>query len=626
MKRGAYIANMDFSYLNVRKEPGGEIVGRLEKSGVVIALDDNEAVSGSYSWVRVHIPMNYANGVNHGWIALVPHLRFEPAARLDMWRYLSGVAPGQQRQHVHAMQSGEMIQVTAPETGSLFYHVKGHAVGVPNNYEAFGFDNDFIYRYYDSSPYESGRMYVNNPVVKGGAVVMIAGVKWLYRFMRPGQVISYPLKVGWFNEQTGRLVELRDGNGNPQPNPTPFTHMIQLVAIHNTYTFPSGVELNDVAEIRSFWPAGNGKPEEPFERYWYAAGHGLVGWRDEKHHTSRHNYVSLLNIPGKHIKQTIDWLPEITDPGGIIFVDNQNEEPPEMPTFQKHYNMENAGFAGDPVKAIKPPDRPGGEIIIATPRSWQIGYEVNTDRHEENVSPMIVNDPGGGGWKFEPAWSQMVAWAYQSNRRLEPGFYQVDVSMWADNVPDTDREKWAFSLYLKIEGKIYSHWHNDRVMPRFNLADHTVPALGNKQARFWFEVTTAVNVDEIGFMFTTDYAQEQGAFLVSHADVYKTVEGVVDSARLLLEVNATGVVPIAPPAVDPPAEPGEPVPPPIDPPHSDGAFWHELTTTESTMAFVAREYANTPWGDPAHNWIVLVNRLVTLLEAQGMTPPPDNLE
>jgi hypothetical protein len=101
-----------------------------------------------------------------------------------------------------------------------------------------------------------------------------SGTGWMPRMWRPGQTFN--------RQETTRFYRKSDCALQRQSNwSTPLT----FERIHTTWTSEGGITLTNVAELS--WFAG-GRIDE---RYWYAAGLGLVAWQK---YNGKRSWVSEL--------------------------------------------------------------------------------------------------------------------------------------------------------------------------------------------------------------------------------------------------------------------------------------------------------------------------------------------
>jgi hypothetical protein len=168
---------------------------------------------------------------------------------IDLLPYLRG--DGRSYRVGNGGGSFEVFQTQSE--GDAFYQIKAWDDLSVVNWEGFSVDNEFIRRDVDTSP-GGGRFYrqFNAP--------------WVRRYMRPGQSFAQQKRVQFYRASDCAPLGVYSGT---------VTDVIEFVAHHRRYTFPARdwrpVTLDDVIELR--WTQG--------ERYWYARGYGLVGWRRE---------------------------------------------------------------------------------------------------------------------------------------------------------------------------------------------------------------------------------------------------------------------------------------------------------------------------------------------------------
>lgn len=196
-------------------------------------------------------------------------------------------------------------------SGNRFYHTKGNEVKA--EWEELWDDPGYIYRGTDTSPgderyytlYESIDEYINgNP-----------GSRWAERHMSVGELYFRRPYVVFFNKSDCSLVV--GGYWDPS--------WLKFQAIHESYTFDTGFTLDNVVELA--WMPGNEQgPTQPVdERYFYAEGYGLVGWKkssngwqsaiSEEHapgdrEDNLREEISCLNNTS-HVRQS--WSPKLLD-------------------------------------------------------------------------------------------------------------------------------------------------------------------------------------------------------------------------------------------------------------------------------------------------------------------------
>lgn len=408
----------------------------------------------------------------------------------DLYPYLG--TDGKSR--IHTLETswagaGEMIQVQRTPGSGIFYHVKGH--GFTNcNYEVFKVTETDIYRLYDTSPGNNELYSINN----------FQGEVWLPRFVDEGYVHRFDIKLDWFDKTTGQ--EIQKGNEN-------FGHYLEVVAFYDQYTFPSGIVVQDVVELRSFFGEN-----QPFERYWYAKGMGLVGWQSDT--DDRVSYIN--NILPLHVsdlqREQIGWLgePSAPEPDNL---DDVVPEPPVIPDEEKEYgelNFTNTNFAGAPesVQEIRK------NIYIATPYGWQVSYK--TFEENDFAGPNVINVPGdeNPGWKLEPAATKMFVTMYNENVALPKGVYKVTFDFEVVGATFNTEYQWQWGLYTVYDNSVYNHKTGleNGGWPTFNGADHS-----GTQRHFFFEVKENVELDAIGFAASTLFSMQNGHLLLKYFNI-----------------------------------------------------------------------------------------------------------
>lgn len=196
----------------------------------------------------------------------------------------------------HTWSSGIERMQTQIE-GRRFFHVKGGPGAADHNWEELWYDNQYIRRGTDISPSEEEYYQTE----EDGEY----GQKWIPRIVRVGgKHLAVPL-VTFRYKSNGQNVSGKD--------PYHFGHWIELKQIHESFTFESGITLNNVIELWGYLDDG-GKFGLNFERYFYAKGFGLVGWTDPT--KDWRSYIKVIQVKGvnnlaRKVVPTIH-LPELT--------------------------------------------------------------------------------------------------------------------------------------------------------------------------------------------------------------------------------------------------------------------------------------------------------------------------
>ena len=186
----------------------------------------------------------------------------------------------------HTWSSGIERMQTQVE-GRRFFHAKGGPGASDHNWEELWYDNQYIRRGTDISPSEE-EYYTTE---EDGEY----GQKWIPRIARVGDKhLAVPLVI-FRHKSNGQNVQGKE--------PYHFGHWIELKKIHESYTFESGITLNDVVELWGYLDDG-GKLGLNFERYFYAKGYGLVGWMDPT--KNWRSYIKVPKVAGvNHLKRKV---------------------------------------------------------------------------------------------------------------------------------------------------------------------------------------------------------------------------------------------------------------------------------------------------------------------------------
>ncbi len=210
----------------------------------------------------------------------------------DLLPYLKGDGRPYELEYKIAGNSGTQT-VQTQEEGKLFYNVKGQ------EWERLYWDPETIYREADTSE-APDKYYVQ---MKDG----VSGADWVKRNMDPGEEYQTDLLVKHYWKATGELrAEAQVSN------------TLRLVAVHDTYTFKSGIILQDVVEMA--WIIG-GQPEE---LYYYAKGYGLVAWKQVKRGWESYICEELLGRPDL-VREVVRWLPD--DPSPLYYKPTSDIKP-----------------------------------------------------------------------------------------------------------------------------------------------------------------------------------------------------------------------------------------------------------------------------------------------------------
>lgn len=205
----------------------------------------------------------------------------DPAAVFDMLTFMRG--DGRLYELRYDWEGGGQQRVQTQTEGERFYHVKN------SEWEELWADENFVYRGTDTSP-GGNRVYTLTENGKYGSA-------WVPRRMSLG----VPFR------RSPRVVFRRKDNGTVITE-LPHVTWIVLEKVHPKLMLPSGVELSNVAELAGYEDTAGRPAAQPFERYLYAQGYGLVAWEGTNVGKS---FLSEAHAPGtipNNVRETIAWL------------------------------------------------------------------------------------------------------------------------------------------------------------------------------------------------------------------------------------------------------------------------------------------------------------------------------
>ena len=217
-----------------------------------------------------------------------------PTTGYDLRRFMTG--DGRIYEVLLKIPDGSQFQARHQTQfqGFHFYHTKGNNVSA--EWEELWSDNYYMYRGTDTSPgnglyytlYESRDQYLaGNP-----------GSRWTYRYMWPGDLYFRQPYVVFFRKSDCGLVI-----GGQYTDRS----WLEFLAFHRSYTFESGITLNNVVELA--WLPGdeNGPTQAVDERYFYAEDYGLVGWK--KPSLGWHSDIVEEFVPGERPDNKREFIP-----------------------------------------------------------------------------------------------------------------------------------------------------------------------------------------------------------------------------------------------------------------------------------------------------------------------------
>ena len=221
--------------------------------------------------------------------------------RFDMLPYLRGDGRLYEMKHIFDMPNGPLIGQQRLQTqveGERFYQTKN------SEWEELWADERFIYRGTDTSP-GSGNFYT---LMDGERY----GTAWVPRHMAVGQ--TYRRSVTVVSRRKGNCMMNSHLSGR-------HVTWIRLEALHDALTLPDvegrpgrGLTVRDVAVLAACSEIDGRPDSEPFERYTYAKGFGLVMWQGIAVDHKGISFVVQLHNPGDrpdNVRERIPCLEEI---------------------------------------------------------------------------------------------------------------------------------------------------------------------------------------------------------------------------------------------------------------------------------------------------------------------------
>jgi hypothetical protein len=207
-------------------------------------------------------------------VAYLPVVAGDPPATVyDMLHFMADGGGGlYEVRHSSGSQARHQTQFA----GARFFHTKGNELKA--EWEELWGTEQTIYRGTDTSP-GNGQYYTlyENDV---------AGSAWSPRYWREGELYERNPYVVFYRKSDCGVV----ASGFQRS-------WLRFEAYHPTYTFDSGIKLKEVVEL-TWLLDPNGKP---IESYFYATGHGLVGWGSSDR---GYSYVNEIHAPGQRPNNT----------------------------------------------------------------------------------------------------------------------------------------------------------------------------------------------------------------------------------------------------------------------------------------------------------------------------------
>lgn len=220
----------------------------------------------------------------------------ESPTKFDMLPYVRGDGRIYEMKHFFEMPNGTQIGQQRVQTqieGQRFYQTKN------SEWEELWADDRFIYRGTDTSP-GSGNFYT---LMDGDRY----GTAWIPRFMAVGQ--TYRRSVTVVSRRKGNCVMNSHLSGR-------HITWVRLEAMHNSLTLPDvegrpgrGIKVRDVIVLAAYNEVKGRPASQPFERYYYGKGFGLIMWEgiDTDHRGS--SFLVQIHNPGDRPDNVRERIP-----------------------------------------------------------------------------------------------------------------------------------------------------------------------------------------------------------------------------------------------------------------------------------------------------------------------------
>ena len=163
-----------------------------------------------------------------------------------------------------------------------FFHTKGNEYSA--EWEELWATEDVIYRGTDTSP-GADLYYTLYTGTK-------AGSPWSPRYWRVGEIYRRSPRVVFFQKSDCSIIH----------DDSDIVTWLKFEAFHESYTFDSGITLQNVVELAWLLDLD----EAPEERYYYAEGYGLVGWQSAGGYYSN---ISEIFKPDERPDNTREVIP-----------------------------------------------------------------------------------------------------------------------------------------------------------------------------------------------------------------------------------------------------------------------------------------------------------------------------
>lgn len=216
--------------------------------------------------------------------------------KFDLLPYFRGDGRLYEMKHIFDMPNGALIgqqRVQTQHEGNRFYQTKN------SEWEEMWADDRFIYRGTDTSP-GSGNFYT---LMNGDRY----GAAWVPRHMAVDQV--YRRSVSVVSRRKGNCMMNSHLSGR-------HITWIRLEAIHNSLTLPDvegrpghGYKIRDVVVLAAYNEEKGRPADEPFERFYYAKGFGLVMWQGLATDQNGISFLVQVHNPGDRPDNVRERIP-----------------------------------------------------------------------------------------------------------------------------------------------------------------------------------------------------------------------------------------------------------------------------------------------------------------------------
>jgi hypothetical protein len=184
-------------------------------------------------------------------------------------------------QHSVGSQARHQTQIE----GGHFFHTKGHEVKA--EWEELWATEEYIYRGTDTSPGHELYYTLRDPGLYGSV--------WAPRYWHEGQIF-YRNPLVTFYHKSDCSVYLSGTQAS----------WLRFDAYYPSFTFDSGITLNNVIQLAWHLVGDDGGLGELIERYFYGYDYGLIGWWSNDRGMS---YISEIHGPGQRPDNNREIIP-----------------------------------------------------------------------------------------------------------------------------------------------------------------------------------------------------------------------------------------------------------------------------------------------------------------------------